>query len=151
MLYSTVHEFEECVAKFAGAPYAVAVESCSAALFLCCLLRNVETVTIPRRTYPSVPCAILHAGGRVSFSGETWEGIYQLEPYRIWDSALRFRRGMNEGGLHCLSFHAKKHVPIGRCGMVLLDSARECDWLKRARFNGRGEIPLAEDSFDMLG
>src|SRR5207249_5904800 len=100
---------------------------------------------------PSIPCAMLHAGGRVQFSDRVWEGIYELEPYRIWDGALRFRRRMYEGGLHCLSFHARKRVPIGRGGMILLEGVEERDWLKRARFNGRGEMPLQEDSFFMLG
>jgi len=152
MAYHIVKEFEEAVARYAGAPYAVAVESESAALLLCCMYRRVGTVTIPCRTYPSVPCSILLAGGTVEFVDEPWSGIYELRPYGIWDGALRFRRGMYAGGLHCVSFHMKKHLPIGRGGMVLTDDAKAARWLRLARFDGREEVGLGEQRvFDVIG
>ena len=149
--YNVVDKFEKIIAKWAGAKYGVAVESCSAALFLSCLYEKVSKVYIPNFTYPSVPCAIIHSGGEVHFLKKEWRGIYQLKPYNIWDGALRFRPGMYKGGLHCLSFHIKKHLPIGRGGMVLTDSKKAYDWLKRMRFDGRRELPLQDDSLDMLG
>jgi len=149
--YKNVTDFEETIANFAGAKYGVAVESGTAALFLSCVYRKVEEVTIPSRTYPSVPCAIIHAGGTVKFHDTEWEGLYELESYDIFDSALRFRKGMYSGGLYCLSFHMKKHLPIGRGGMILTNDKEAYTWLKRARFDGRRELPLGEDTFDMLG
>jgi dTDP-4-amino-4,6-dideoxygalactose transaminase len=145
MPYEVVRRFEKEIAEFAGSKYAVAVESCSAALFLSCLLENVRDaeVTIPARTYPSVPAAIIHAGGRVRFRFEWWAGIYKLEPFPIIDGALRFRRGMYEGGLHCLSFHIKKLIPIGRGGMILTDDEQAARWLRLARFDGREEYDLS--------
>jgi len=151
MPYRVVTDFENRIAEFAGSKYAVAVESCSAALFLSCLYMRVGSVTIPKRTYPSVPCAIIHAGGKVKFSNDCWYGTYELSPYGIVDGALRFRRGMYRGGLHCLSFHIKKLLPIGRGGMVLTDDAAADKWLRLARFDGREPIPLAQDNFTMLG
>lgn len=149
--FETVREFEELIADFAGSKYAVAVESCTAALFLCCVYKQVEEVRIPKRTYPGVPCSIIHAGGKVKFDNRKWQGVYELKPYKIYDGALRFRKGMYQGGLHCLSFHMKKLLPLGRGGMILTDSKQAAEWLKRARFDGRRELPLEEDSFDMLG
>jgi dTDP-4-amino-4,6-dideoxygalactose transaminase len=149
--YQVVDEFERMIANWAGAKYGVAVESCTAALFLSCLRRGVKEVTIPERTYPSVPCSIIHAGGSVCFEDIEWSGIYYLKPYDITDGALRFRKDMYKGGLHCLSFHQKKHLPIGRGGMILTDSKEDYLWLKRMRFDGRREVPLEEDNFDMLG
>jgi len=61
--YKSVAEFEEAIAHFAGAKYGVAVESGTAAIFLSCVYMGVGTVTIPKHTYPSVPCSIIHAGG----------------------------------------------------------------------------------------
>lgn len=152
MPYKVVAEFERVIADYAGAKYAVAAESCSAALFLSCLYMQVKEVTIPARTYPSVPCAIIHAGGKVRFSDEPWSGIYELASYGIWDGALRFQRGMYAGGLHCLSFHAKKLLPIGRGGMILTDSQEAHDWLKLARFDGREECDLSsQKEFKVLG
>jgi 5-methylcytosine-specific restriction endonuclease McrA len=143
--YWIVSVFERAVAKYAGAPYAVAVESCSAALFLSCLRREVQTVTIPSHTYPSVPAAIIHAGGKVIFSDVLWEGVYELAPYNIWDGALRFSPNMYKGGFHCLSFHIKKAVPIGRGGMILCDSLDDVMWFKKMRFDGRDETSLDKE------
>lgn len=149
--YQNVDIFEQTIAKWAGAKYGVAVESCTAALFLSCVYKQVKEVTIPKYTYPSVPCSIIHAGGTVKFKDLSWEGVYKLAPYNIWDGALRFQPNMYKGGLHCLSFHMKKHLPIGRGGMILTDSKEDYLWLKRVRFDGRREVPMEDDSFDMLG
>jgi len=151
--YKIVDEFERTIAKWAGAKYGVAVESCSAALFLSLQYVNVKgtTVTIPKFTYPSVPCAIIHSGALVKFDNRVWQGVYELKPYNIWDGALRFQPNMYKGGLHCLSFHMKKHLPIGRGGMILTNDKSAYKWLKRARFDGRDEVPLQDDKFTQLG
>jgi dTDP-4-amino-4,6-dideoxygalactose transaminase len=150
--FRVVEMFEEAMAEYAGARYGVAVESCSMALYLACVYREVEHVTIPARTYISVPAAIIHAGGTVRFVDEPWTGTYHLEPYDIVDSALRMRRGMYEGGLHCVSFHARKLLPIGRGGMVLTDDAEASEWFRRMRFDGReGSVPFLHDPVSLLG
>lgn len=149
--YKVVGEFEKTIAKWSGSKYAVAVESCSAALFLCCIYKEVKEVKIPKRTYPGVPCSIINAGGTVKFIDKKWQGIYELAPYKIYDGALRFRKGMYKGGLHCLSFHMKKHLPIGRGGMILTDDYKAVKWFKKMRFDGRNEKPLEKDKFDMIG
>jgi dTDP-4-amino-4,6-dideoxygalactose transaminase len=151
MPYRVVQDFEQRIADFAGAKHAVAVESCTAALFLSCVYKKVQEVSIPKHTYPGVPCSVIHAGGRVKWTDEQWQGKYELAPYGIIDGALRFRRGMYEGGMHCLSFHIKKLLPIGRGGMVLTDDAEAANWLRSARFDGRQPIPLQQDNFTMLG
>lgn len=154
--YKIVEIFEEAIADYAGSKYAVAVESCTAAIFLS-LMRVKELdgyvgdVRIPSRTYPSIPCSIIHAGGRVKFWDLKWEGLYKLYPLEIYDGALRFKRGMYQDGYHCLSFHIKKQLPIGRGGMILTDDEDAAKWFKKARFDGRNPIPLQEDDFTMLG
>lgn len=151
--YQVVREFEKEIANYAGADWAVAVESGSAALFLSCVYCKVGRVIIPSRTYVSVPNAIIHAGGTVRFVDKPWEGIYELRPYGIIDGALRFKRGMFAGRFHCLSFHAKKHLPIGRGGMILGTWKDEdaYDWFRKARFDGRSEVPMEQDNITMLG
>lgn len=152
MAYDVVRKFEKEIAEYAGAKYGVSCSSLSNAVLLSCIYHKVGEVTIPSRTYPSVPMAIKHAGGKVKFVDYKWSGVYELEPYGIIDGALRFKRGMYKGGLHCLSFHMKKHIPIGRGGMILTDDPDAVEWLKKARFDGRTEgIPLHLDTFDVLG
>lgn len=149
--FQIVAEFEKRVAEYAGSKYAVAVDCCTNAIFLCCKYLRVESVLVPARTYVSVPMAVIHAGGRVYFEDSGWVGVYQLKPYEIWDGAKRFTRGMYKGGLHCLSFHTKKHVPIGRGGMILTDDLEAVTWLKKARYDGREEKHYGEGEITSLG
>jgi len=142
------------IAEYSGCKYAVAVDSGSNALFLCCLYCNIRgsEVTIPSRTYPSVPCGIIHAGGKVKFKDCQWSGTYRLEPFPIVDGAKRFTSNMYEKEtLHCLSFHAKKHLKIGRGGAILTDDQKAYEWLKVARFDGRHECNLRDDNITCLG
>jgi dTDP-4-amino-4,6-dideoxygalactose transaminase len=162
--YTIVDTFEKAVAEYCGAPYGVAVESCTAAIFLSLMRlkelkgrRGIKTITIPSRTYPSVPCSIIHAGGKVRFykdkeKNNNWKGEYCLYPYvNITDAALRFKKGMFKHGFQCLSFHIKKLLPIGRGGMILCDRETDYEWFKKARFDGRNPVPLQDDKFTMLG
>lgn len=150
--YKIVKMFEEEVAEYTGAKYAVAVDSCTNALFLCCKYLNVGTTTIPCKTYLSVPQSIIHSGGKVNFVEEEWSGCYQLKPYPIWDSAKRFTSNMYIGGsFMCISFHIKKLLSIGKGGMILLDDDKALDWFKKARYEGRSEKNYKEDDISMLG
>ncbi len=135
--FAVVARFEERVAEFAGAKYGVALATGTWAIFLACKMLKVKEVTLPARTFISVPQYILHAGGTVRFEDYAWKGVYRLDPYPIVDGALRWRRGMYEGGLHCLSFHARKSLPIGEGGMILTDDLESAEWLRAARYSGR--------------
>ncbi len=147
-----IRQFERTIANHCGAPYGIAVESCSAALFLCCLYCKVQEVIIPKKTYHSVPCGIIHAGGRVKFVDKEWSGAYQLEPYPIWDSAVRFKRDMYmPNTYYCLSFQASKHLPIGRGGMILCDDIKADIWFRKMRFDGRAELPKEKDNVTLVG
>jgi dTDP-4-amino-4,6-dideoxygalactose transaminase len=154
--YKVVQMFEEEVADYTGSPYAVSVDSCTNAIFLICKYLKVKEVTIPSKTYLSVPQSIIHSGGEVIFdtTKETndWSGIYQLKPYPIYDSAKRFTSNMYiPGSFMTLSFHIKKHLKIGKGGMILTDDKDAVNWFKKARYEGRGEKLYHEDDIDMLG
>jgi len=155
--YLVVEELESRIAEWCGSKYAVATESGTAAIFLSLMyvkkeVGNLGEITIPKFTYPSTACSIIHCGGKVKFSEDKWDGTYDLDPYCIIDSALRFKKGMYIGGFQCLSFHIKKHLPIGRGGMILTDDEKAYEWLKLARFDGREQVPLLEQKqFTVLG
>ena len=135
--YKIVKMFEEEMAYYTGASYAVSLNSCTNAIFLCCKYLDVQEVTIPKRTYLSVPQSIIQAGGTVNFEDIKWEGAYQLKPYPIWDAAKRLTKQMYLPGSHmCLSFHIKKHLKIGKGGMILTDSKDLVDWVREARYEG---------------
>ena len=155
--FKVVSMFEENMAEFTGAPYAVAVDSCTNALQLACEFADVafwdNPVSIPCRTYLSVPQAIMNAGGEVKCREEKWQGIYELKPYGIYDSAKRLKRDMYiPGSMMCLSFHYKKAIPIGKGGMILLDNPEAVEWLKQKRYEGRTPgLSYHEDDITMLG
>lgn len=151
--FEIVTTFEQTIAELAGAKYGVAVDCCTNALFLCLKYINQteQTITVPKHTYVGVPSSIRNAGYYVNFENINWTGVYQLAPLPIYDGALRFRRNMYKGGFHCLSFHIKKHLKIGRGGMILTDDKKAYEWFKLARFNGRSEVVHKNDTFKMIG
>jgi dTDP-4-amino-4,6-dideoxygalactose transaminase len=157
-VYRITEEFEKSLSEYTGAPYVVTVDNQSNALFLSLYYEKIngQEITIPSRTYPSVPCEIIHAGGKVKFEkskGKTLKGAYQLEPTKVWDSALRFTHNMYIPGTHmCCSFTGPyKHLKLGKAGAILTDDYNAYLWFKRARYSGRREVSYHDDNFDMLG
>ena len=157
-VYDITVEFEKRLADYTGAPYVVTVDNQSNALFLALMYENVkdQEITIPSRTYPSVPCEIIHAGAKVKFKkvkGKTLKGAYQLEPTNVWDAALSFTADMYKPGTHmCVSFTGPyKHFKLSKGGAILTDSLEAYHWFKRVRYSGRRECSYHDDHFDMLG
>ena len=152
--YKVVQMFEEEVAHYTGAPYAVSVNSCTNALFLACKWHKVEgkDVILPKRTYLSPPQSVMQAGGNLVFEDIKWEGVYQLKPFPIYDAAKRLTSNMYiPGTMMCLSFHIKKHLKIGKGGMILTDNPKAVEWFKKARYEGRSEKKYKEDDIEFLG
>ena len=117
---------------------------------------NTDTITIPSRTYPSVPCEIIHAGLKVEFEpveGKTIKGMYQLKGSNVWDSALTFTADMYKKAQHiCVSFTGPyKHFKLSKGGAILTDSLEAYHWFKRARYSGRRECSYHDDNLDMIG
>lgn len=150
--YRIVEMFEEEVANYAGSSFAIALDNCTDALFLCCKYLSVKEVTIPKKTYLSVPQSIIQSGGKVMFEDIEWKGIYQLKPYPIYDSARRFTRNMYiKGSYMCLSFHPKKILKMRKGGMILTDDKDAEVWFKKARHEGRSPIPYTQDNINSFG
>lgn len=156
-VYDINAEFERRICEYTGAPYCITVDNQSNALFLALTYVNIKgkDIEIPSHTYPSVPCAIIHAGGRVKFrpSNKILKGEYELGGTNVWDSALRFTSNMyRKGQYQCLSFTgAYKRLKLGKGGAILTDDYNAYLWFKRARFSGRRECSYHDDNLDMLG
>jgi len=156
--YKITEDFERLLCDYTGAPHAVALDNQSNALFLSLYYENVkgQEITIPSRTYPSVPCEIIHAGAKVKFEpseSNTLKGAYQLKPTKVWDSALRFTTDMYIPNTHmCISFTGPyKHLKLSKGGAILTDDYEAYQWFKRARYSGRNECSYHDDNFDMIG
>jgi len=146
--------FENKIAAYAGSNFAVAVSSCTEAIFLSLkYLKATEQITFPSRTYVSAPMSAVNAGCDIKFKDYEWSGLYYLEPYPVIDSAVRFTKDMYEkGSLQCLSFQIKKRLPIGKGGMILTDDPEANRWLRVASFEGRHlEDPYDKDEFELIG
>ena len=166
--FQSVREFERELCEYTGAPYAVAVNSCTMAILLACAWMRTTfagpiEVTLPKLTYVGVPYSVLHAGFRVGWRDEDWQGEYEIGRLNIFDAARRFTQGMFDPGaargdslptrscfelLQCVSFHNSKILGHTQGGAILHNVAEADPWLRRARFDGRTEGVLAnEDSF----
>ena len=162
-VHKITEDFEKALCEYTGAPHAVALDNMSNALFLSLYFeKNVKKrltsdhVIVPARTYPSVPCEVIHAGLKVKFNqvkGRKIKGAYKLLPSNVVDSALRFTADMYESGTHmCLSFTGPyKTLKLSKGGAILTDDYEAMLWFKRARFSGRRECSYHDDHFDMLG
>ena len=162
-IYNVTQQFEEELCKYTGAKYTVTVDNMSNALFLCLYYEHyvnksikTDTITIPNRTYPSVPCEIIHAGLKVNWNiinSQTLTGAYQLIGSKIWDSALRFTSNMYIPKSHmCISFTGPyKHFKLSKGGAILTDNHKAYLWFKRARYSGRRECSYHDDNLDMIG
>ena len=47
--------------------------------------------------------------------------------------------------------HIKKHLKIGKGGMILTDSEEAANWFRKARYEGRGEVMYHEDNIEING
>jgi dTDP-4-amino-4,6-dideoxygalactose transaminase len=162
-VYDITNEFERRLADYTGAPYVITLDNQSNGLFLALYYENyvkksikTDTITIPNRTYPSVPCEIIHAGLKVKFrqvEGKTIKGAYNLEGSNVWDSALSFTSEMYKPNSHmCISFTGPyKHFKLSKGGAILTDNYDANLWFRRARYSGRRECSYHDDNLDMLG
>jgi len=162
-VYKITEEFEQKLGDYTGAPFVVTLDNQSNGLFLSLYYeKNIsktietDTITIPNRTYPSVPCEIIHSGLKVNFDiveGKTLKGAYQLKGSNVWDSALRFTSDMYiPNSFMCISFTGPyKHFKLSKGGAILTDNYDAYLWFKRARYSGRREMSYHEDNLDMLG
>jgi len=146
MPYQVTRRFEEALCEYTGAKYAVALNSCTAALLLCMEWFKPLIVSIPKHTYISVPQVIIRNGAKVKWRDEEWTGAYRLEPLPVWDYARRFSSGMYvPGEFQCVSFAAAKILGIEQGGAILHDDPIVDSWFRRMRFDGRTEGKPTED------
>lgn len=143
--WEVVDHFEKLVAEFFGAPYAVATDCCTHGVELSVLVSDpVESVRIPRWTYMSIPMMFDKLRIPYTLTSEEWQDYYQIQPLPIYDAAVAWQANSYvPGSLMCLSFQFKKHLPIGRGGMILLDNKDKYNRLQRLVRDGRNRELLA--------
>ena len=137
-MFEKIKEFEEKLAAFTGAPYAIMTDCCTHAIEMCLRYDNVRELVMTPYTYLSIPMTMHKLGIRYYYREEEWIGEYQFHGTRIWDSARRTEPNMyRPGQLQCLSFGHTKTLHIGRGGAILLDDKKAYDDITRMRYDGR--------------
>jgi dTDP-4-amino-4,6-dideoxygalactose transaminase len=153
--WDAVTLFENKLAAYAGSKYAVCVDSCSNAMFLCMKYLNItgQVITLPKHTYSSTPMQCIHAGNKIKFVDLEWSGEYELGNTKIIDAATRFRKDMYiPDTYYCLSFHHRKTLKIGRGGVILTDDAEFVKWARPMIYDGRHKEVMHEvDDYECIG
>lgn len=152
-MFEYVTEFESQIAEFFGSPYAVATDCCTHAIELCLRYTNSNHLVIPSRTYVSIPMTFMKLGLKWAWCDEEWEDSYRIHNSNIIDGAVLWGEGVYEpGSFTCLSFQFKKHLNLGRGGMILLEDKDDRDALKKMSYDGRDlSRPWAEQDITSIG
>ena len=136
--FNTVTKFEQTIADFFGAPYAVATDSCTHAIELSLRLESPDKVACPARTYISVPMTLAKLQVDWYWDNTDWDQWYQLQGSSVIDAATLWERSSYLPGTKmCISFQARKKLPLGRGGIILLDNQQEAEILRAMAYDGR--------------
>jgi dTDP-4-amino-4,6-dideoxygalactose transaminase len=141
MAFDKIKQFEDALAEYTGAPYAIMTDCCTHAIELCMRYDRVEFCAFTPFTYLSIPM-LMHKL-KIQYYYEVgnpaeWIGEYKFRKTRIWDSARRLEKDMyREGQMQCLSFGHGKPLHLGRGGAILLDDKEAYEAIIRMRYDGR--------------
>jgi UDP-4-amino-4,6-dideoxy-N-acetyl-beta-L-altrosamine transaminase len=127
----TVNEFEEKVAQYVGAKYAVAVSSGTAALHAACAVIEIqdgdEVITTPN-TWVSSANAVLYCGGRPVFA-DIDEETYNIDPDEIERK---------------ISKHTKAIIPVHYAG-------QPCNMERIYEIASKNHLVVIEDAAHAVG
>ena len=153
MSFEIVNKFENKIAEFFGAPYAVAVDCCTHGIELCLRQQEVLTLIVPKRTYLSVPMLANKLNIRLQWNDEQWEDYYWLEGTNIIDAAVLWKKDSYiPNTFMCISFQFQKHLSLGRGGIILTDNKEAAIELKKMSYDGRlPNVPWRDQNIDTMG
>jgi dTDP-4-amino-4,6-dideoxygalactose transaminase len=153
MSFEVVKKFEEKIADFFGAPFAVAVDCCTHGLELCLRYKEVKKLVVPVQTYISVPLLSKKLNIELEWKEENWKDYYYLGGTNIIDAAVLWKENSYiENTFMCLSFQFRKHLSLGRGGVILCDSLEDYKILKIMSYDGRvPDVPWAQQNISIVG
>ena len=152
MNFNTVTEFENQIAEFFGAPYAVAVDSCTHGVEICLRHTQTDSIQVPKRTYISIPFLAHKLWLNLSWKDEDWVDYYYVTDNVIDAAVLWKPNSYIPGTFMNLSFQYQKHLSLGRGGMILTDNKESADRLKKMSYDGRlPNIPWREQDIEVYG
>ncbi len=152
MSFKIIKKFEDEVANFFGAPFAVAFDSCTHGIEACLYLTNAKKIIVPKRTYISIPFLAKKMSISLKWKDENWKDYYYLTE-KIIDAAVLWRpNSFINGTFMSLSFQYQKHLSLGRGGLVLCSNITEYEALKKLSYDGRlPNVPWRQQNVDSFG
>tara|TARA_R100001086_G_scaffold246507_1_gene178848 strand:+ start:2628 stop:3233 length:606 start_codon:yes stop_codon:yes gene_type:complete len=153
MSFAHITKFENKIASFFGSPYAVAVDCCTHGLELCLRQQEIKHFTVPKRTYISVPFLADKLNIRFDWREEEWQDFYYLGGTNIVDAAVLWKRNSYiPNTFMCVSFQYRKHLSLGRGGIILTDDKNAAIILKKMSYDGRlPDIPWRKQDIKTIG
>jgi len=137
MSFEVIKDFEKSIASFFGAPHAVAVDCCTHGVELCLRMKDIKKIRVPKRTYLSIPMLANKLNIDLEWTDQVWQDYYHLTD-DIIDAAVLWREGSYIPGTYMsVSFQFRKHLSLGRGGIILFDKQEDFDTLKRMSYDGR--------------
>ena len=136
---SSVSNFEKAVAEFFGSPYAVATDCCTHGIELCLRMLQPDKLVIPAHTYLSIPMTAMKLGIPFIWKEDSnWASWYRLGGTNVIDAATFWQKdGYMPHTYMCVSFQYKKHLSLGRGGVILTDNPKSAQLLGKMVYDGR--------------
>lgn len=152
MSFAVVTKFEKKLAKFYNAPYAIAVDCCTHGVELCLRYSKDKAITVPKRTYLSIPFLAHKLNIELKWKDEDWVDYYYLTD-RVIDAAVLWKKDSYIPGTFMnISFQFQKHLSLGRGGVILTDSKEAAEQLKMMTYDGRiPDVPWRDQNINTIG
>ena len=152
MSFKVVEKLENKLAKFFGAPYAIAVDCCTHGLELCLRYTNTKEFSTPSRTYLSVPFLANKLNIKHTWNYIEWKDYYYLTDNIIDAAVLWKENSYIPETFMCISFQFQKHLSLGRGGVILTDNLEAATNLKKMSYDGRlPNIPWRDQDIKTIG
>jgi hypothetical protein len=100
-------------------------------------MKNAKKITVPKHTYLSVPMLSNKLGIEMEWSDEIWQDYYYLTEDVIDAAVLWKQNSYIPGTYMSVSFQFRKHLSLGRGGIILFDKKEDFETLKRMSYDGR--------------
>lgn len=152
MSFNVITEFENKIADFFGSPYAVAVDCCTHGVELCLRYTKSDHISVPKNTYLSIPFLAEKLNINREWRYEDWVDYYYVTD-KIIDAAVLWKSNSYIPGTYMnVSFQFRKHLALGRGGVILTDDKKAAEILKKMSYDGRDPNVLWRDqNINMIG
>ena len=150
--FKVVEVFEKQIAAFFNAPYAIAVDGCTHAIELCLRYTGTDKITVPKHTYLSIPFLSNKLNIGLEWKDEDWSDYYYLTE-NVIDAAVLWKRDSYVPNTFMnISFQFRKHLKLGRGGVILCDNEEAAIELKKMSYDGRlPSIPWRNQDIETVG